>query len=437
MPDKIDAIMEEFNEITTLEGFTSLCMELKSEMAFYDQSALVALVTGVMEGFLVNALAWAALRDDPTYEGVEGRLDHQLRELPELLRRGRASIDTRALVERYVREGLPALQSAFAAEKGAFRSWMERPEEEDGDVDALVAEARLAADRGEQEQARGLVGRAGALVLRGRRLRPVWLRIAGPITGWVNGLFAIREAMILHPELPFPLTDPDVERAVAAAPRVVDFRTWREDVEDGLDDVDEMWSSILSDTPVVRREDLELLETQGTQALPVLTVLARSPEFRRTKAAFVALAQLRGLKSPYAVETFLQVVRDVDPDDPLFLEAKKGLLSLGPEAKGSVFAYLDDECDLNKQVSLGEIVARYRGDERAFRILTGLFKKTEWSQGKEVIARCLGFFGDPRAVPVLDEALASAGAVGDVAHRRAVSQAIRRLTKGSEPARLS
>ena len=427
MADKVDAIMEEFSEITTLDGFTSLCAELKSEMTFYDQSALVALATGVMEGFLVNALAWAALRDDDSYEAVEKRLERQLRELPQTLRRGRTSIDARALVERYIREGLPALQAAFTAERAAFRCWLEGSDAE-GEVDDLVGRACLAAERGEQDASRALIGRAGALVLRGGRIRPVWLRISGPITGWVNGLFAIREAMMLHPELPFPLTDPLTERMLASAPRVVDFRVWRADADDSSDDVDEMWSSILSDTPVVRKEDLELLEAEGTRALPVLTVLARSSEFRRTKAAFVALAQLRGLKSPEATETFLQVVRDVHPDDPLFLEAKKGLLSLGPEAKRSVYAYLDDEADISKQVSLGEIVARYRGDERAFRILTGLFKRTEWGEGKGVIARCLGFFGDPRALPVLDEALATP-AVGDVASRRAVFQAIRRLTK--------
>ena len=425
--DRVEAVIGELDELTTAQGFMSLCLELKSEMAFYEPTALVAMSAQILEGFFVNALAWAALEGDEPYEETEERLERRLREFSQLLRSERTALDARALFDRFLREGMPTLTSALQAAKAAFSTWISGFDEEVGETDSLISQCRLAVDFGDGETAKRFLAQAGVAILRGSRPRPVWLRIAGPITGWVNGLFAIRETMLLHPELPFPLGDTLTERLIDADDGVVDLRAWRNEVVDEWDDVDDMWQSILSDQPVVRREDLELLEREGPAALPILLVLAQAPEFRRTKAAFVALSQLRELRSPKATATFLKVVKDVPPEDPLFLEAKKGLLSLGLEAKGRVFAYLDDETDLAKKVSLGEIVARYHGDERAYRILTGLFHRAGWNQGKDIIARCLGSFGDPRAVAVLGEALRELPPQD--AGGKALSQAIQRLKR--------
>lgn len=424
--DNLQEILEELGELTTLEGFTALCVELKEEMSFYDQTALVALVTGVMEGFFVNALATGALTSDEEYELAEESLDRRIREFPTLLRQGRTSIDARAVVERYLKEGLPSLAAAFTAEKAAFKAWL-KGEGQDADLDLLLYRARQSADRGDLGDARKLIGIAGAAVLRGNRPRPVWLRASGQITGWINGLFAIREAMSIHPDLPFPLGDPADERIMLAQPRVLDLRAYRPVPHDGWDETDTMWQSILSDTPVVRREDLEQLKEEGEKALPVLLVLAQAPEFRRTKAAFVALAELRELKTPEATFAFITVLADVPPEDPLFLEAKKGLLSLGNEAKEPIFEFLDGDVDLEKQVSLSEIVARYHGDDRAFTILTTIFQRTGWSQGKDVVARCLAALGDVRAVAVLGEALESSGRDSD--QGKVVLQALTRLKR--------
>jgi hypothetical protein len=395
-------------------SFLELCREIRDSMYFYDRDVLVAMVTSVFEGMVVGLLLAASLEGAQALKRTDAAMRQLLRRLPYELRRGRFAMDAQAVLARFVELGVPSAYAAYESMYASFRAW-ERGARVPADPERNLYRARLAMDEGDEDRARQLLAGVGCAVLQGYRVRPVWLRISGRMGGLLNGIFAIREALLTHPFLSYPLQSVREERErLRWQHKVFDLQEIRRlrgaeetaaGVDGGYDETDVMWDSILSEGPVVRREDFLQLERLGARALyPLLTVI-RAREFRRSKATFVALHQLIGSRSRETVHAVLHLLSEVSADDPLFSEGVRVLEAAGPASKEAVLDFVEAETDARKKVPFAGLVARYRGEERALSWLLKTFSAIDWAEGKAEVALSLGRYGDARAIPALRAAL--------------------------------
>lgn len=412
--ESLSDLLPELEAFADPESFLELCREIKDGMVFYDRDVLVATVTSLFEGMAVGVLFAAALDGEEALGVAADAIRHLLRRLPISLRQGRFAMDAQAVLARFLELGVPSAQSAYESIESTFTLYL-RGGRPPSDPERLLYQARLALDDGNDDAALERLAEVGLAVVHGYRVRPVWLRISGRMAGYVNGLFAVREALISHPFISYPLRPIEEERErLRLRHKIFDLDEIRrlragEDLtaprDVGFDEVDVMWEGILAEGPVVRREDLDRLAREGRRVLYPLLTIVRAREFRRSKATFIALHHLVGFRNRDTVAAVLAMLAEIPAEDPLFAEGLRVLEAAGRYAREAVLDFAEAETSLAKKISLARLIGRYRGDERAFLWLLKMFKSVDWPEGKAELASSLGQLGDARALPVLRAAL--------------------------------
>ncbi len=411
-------LLQELLEVGSPQGFVETCRDLRDGMLFYDREVLIGAYTGVLEGLAFNLLLDAAIGHPQLLAASTERVRELIRALPDNLEVREFPMDVQSLAERFLETGGRSLYEAFPAWVAALHVYESGEFFEGDDIDRLLADARLQAELGNETQALARVGRVGALALTGRRIRPVWGRIAGPLEPWLHGLYAAVEAVANHDRLTYPLRPIIEERLRRSARSVVRDLSLRRRYEEPAsdvwrehDDVDRFYGEVIAGRDRLSESAYGVVQAEGSVLLPVLLTILSAHELRDDEQGREHLAPVRALDALVAlgaveaVPALLRIVAEVDPQDALFSAAQTGLVKLGSAAAPQVLSFASAEADAETAIYLSEVLSRMDKDERVFRFLTSLFRKTSWWEGKGALVRALADYGDTRALPLLRDAL--------------------------------
>lgn len=417
MPNDTD-LFNELVQVGSPQGFVETCRDLRDGMLFYDRDVLIGAYTGVLEGIAFNLLLDAAIEStDGFQQAVEG-LRGFIGSLADVLDLRDYPMDVQSLAERFLETGGRSLYEAFPAWVASLHVYQSEEALAEEDIDRLLAEARRHQERGHESQALARIGRVGAQALLGRRIRPVWGRIGGPLQPWLHGLYAAVEAVANHEEIGYPLCAVQEERLRREARHVVrdlsvrrryterEHDVWREQ-----DDVDRFFNEVMNGRAELSERAYEVVQQHGQSLLPVLMTILAAPELRDTETGAEHLGPVRALDALVALHAteatpiVLRVVAEVDPQDELFSAAQTALVKLGADVRPEVLSFATSEADAETAIYLSEVLSRMEKDERVFKFLTSLFRRTSWWEGKGALVRALGEYGDTRALPLLREEL--------------------------------
>lgn len=413
-----DDLLQELVDALSPEGFVETCRDLRDGMLFYDRDVLIGAYTGVVEGIAFSVLLHAAIRSQEELQTATEELRSLIRAMPHNLDLREYPMDIQALAERFLETGGRSIYDAFPAWVAILHVYVEQDFGEDDDSDRLLSEARRLLERSNESQALARIGRVGALALCGRRVRPVWGRIVGPLEPWLHALYAAVEAVANDDDFSYPLRPIAEERLRRGARGIVrdlsQHRRWNQtggEVWREQDEVDRFYSDIMSGQGQLSEESYGVLQQRGAEVLPVLLTILGAPELRDDEQGREHLAPVRALEaivSLQAVEAtpaLLRIVAEVDPQDELFAAAQTALVKLGSAVAPQVLSFASGEADAETAIYLSEVLSRMEKDERVFRFLISLFRKTSWWEGKGALVRALADYGDARALPLLREAL--------------------------------
>ncbi len=439
--DRAQNVWNEIDRITDLEGFLEFCRDLRDSMTFYDREVLLAIASGILEGMWVTAMYFAALDGEQALDDTVDRLDRRLDELPERLRYDAGALDIQAFLERFVETAYPTLREEFPVLAGSITHWSQDDYDLEADPNVLLAQARRVFDE-DEATALELVCRVGAMLLRGVKVPSVWVHAGGPIVPWIQGMMSLPDTLLSIPGASVPLGDVASERAhVNLVPGVVSLEMFRRFRSGGPEpprvadsETEAFWRAVFAGGRQLNPQAARWAEAHPDRVRPLLLTIAQAPELRDPDAEGAGMAPVHAVRlltrmhCEEAVYSFLDILQEADPDEPVFQEARRGLIELGPPVTLKVLRFADQEADLWTAVFLSEVLARGRKDERVYRFLAGLFQRATWRDGKELVVGSLATYGDRRALPLLKEELATASG-RSTGQERVLKAAIRRLQR--------
>ncbi|NLG69895.1 MAG: DUF2150 family protein, partial [Firmicutes bacterium] len=181
-------LLSRLEATSTYEGFVATLVDIRDSMLFYDRDLMLAGYAGTLEGLIVSTLAAACLEGDAAAEDAFASVREVVDEFPHRLADPSAPADVQAVAEVFLRGGCWMLRERVSAYLLAFSRYLHGDYDMESSVDQLVAAGHGLMDR-DPQAALDRVGEAGALMLRGRTLRPRWADLVdGRLQLWVTGL---------------------------------------------------------------------------------------------------------------------------------------------------------------------------------------------------------------------------------------------------------
>lgn len=419
-----EELLRELWEMTEHDGFVATCIDLKENMIFYDRDLVLAGYSGAVEALITTTLLFACLDSDEAAEKSIQAVRRVIWEMPSRVVNNDSPVDIQVLVESFLRIGGWILVERTPVLLSAFSHYVKGEYDVDENLDVLLCSAQQKVDD-EPEAALDLVGRVGALVLRGRRVRPCWAVIAKPrLQIWLAGLHNALAHCASGP-VSFPIEEISRERErrqIMDARSVVDlqaFRKYRRPMQPvrtaqdptDQDQVDRLMEALLSGGSIPKRSDLRAFRTMEGAALPLLLAVVKADHLRRQDgegdgaSLTYALRVLSALKNQAAVDPLIRLVAETSPKDDVYEEATKALERLGPHAVDRVVEMVQNSDNPPTCLPLANILGRARHKEKVYGALVSLFRKVNWEHGKQRVASALAAYGDKRAIPLLEEAL--------------------------------
>lgn len=212
--DYLDLI-EEIEEITTVDGFIAACLEIKESMFFYDRELMLAAYVASLELLATVALFGAALQGSKQLKKAETQILHCGQRLLEELAKFRLPLDIQFVVDSFLQEAGQQFGVRLPVYLEMIRNYAQPKKEETLTLDALLLEAHQVLEsvpRGDVALD-SLLGRVGRKMLRGAHLRPIWLEISHPrIYLVLVGLQTLMNNFRVTPYFNFPLEEIGIER---------------------------------------------------------------------------------------------------------------------------------------------------------------------------------------------------------------------------------
>lgn len=444
-------LLGKLEEMASYEGFVSTLIDIRDSMTFYDRDLMLAGYTGAVEGLIIAALAAACLEGDEAVEQAFAAVRKVVDEFPQRLTDPTAPIDVQAVADAFLRVGGWMLRERVSAYILAFSRYVHGDYDMDASVDVLVGAAQELADR-DPQAALDRIGEVGALMLRGRLLRPRWAEVVeGRLQLWLMGLrYMVAHLASIYPEFPWgPVEEQRRRRPEPGA--VVDleaFRRRRLLLREGWqppvpgraappqDPVDALVERVFDGPAALDRETLAALERAAEEVVPLLAGMVRSRQLlegpvAEPAAVVAAIRALAHLRRHEVVARLVELATDPGVPREVALEARAALERLGHLAVDGVREYLHRTPSLQAGAALARLLVRMPRSDETFGVLVELFHRLRWEdEGKLAVAAALAEYGDGRAVDVLRQALRDpqlpAGRV-----RRELQSAVRRLTAAS------
>ncbi len=208
-------LIEEIEEITTVDGFIAACLEIKESMFFYDRDLMLAAYTASLELLATVALFGAGLRGKKELYRAEEQIQRAAESLLEELAKYRLPLDIQFLVDSFLQEDGFQFSLRLPVYLEMMRNYAQPRVGELFEVDTLILRAHQSLKDTEQscKTLDTLLGQVGWRMLRGEHLRPIWLEISHPrIYLVLVGLQTLMNNFRVTPYFNFPLEEISIER---------------------------------------------------------------------------------------------------------------------------------------------------------------------------------------------------------------------------------
>lgn len=414
-------MVKEVKEITSIDGFIAACLEIKESMFFYERDLVLAAYGASVELLTIGALFAASLEGDESAREVYEEVSQAIHGLNEALQNTLLPIDIQYLGEHYVRgAGYAAVLRlpVYGLMMEYYRSGIY---EDAPSVDELIREAQQAIAR-RSSGIDKLLGLAGARMLRGEHLRPIWMHISHPrIRIVLSGLQTMVNNFKVAPYFGFPFEDIATERQKRTKVGnnvVVDlgaFRNFRREITGYTDlrivlDQDEY--DLFFEELFVNQARGQVPAVQEEPDPVVVNILLAVLEARLVnpdlddKFVVQAAALLGEWKVREAAGAAVKLLDALHPWDPEFQPILELLRILDSRAVAAMRQYFDRSKDAALAVIFAELLSQGTKGKRKLALLSHIFQELKWGEGKEEVAMAVARFGGPDAEELLQKALA-------------------------------
>ncbi len=303
-------------------------------------------------------------------------------------------------------DGMLAIFEAYVAGNGS----------PDDNANSLIQQVALLTSSN-LPKARRLFGQAGAAILRGASYWHFWhLEIdTRPGSGWARGLFGLLTFIELenfYPLAPLAEQRPKFSEAKAAQPAPPADEDLNAPLEAPLSPAEQRLMKILlcgSD----KLSDQQIASVSFTsEIVSRLKFMVQSEDYAYEDSEGKGYAPIHAAKllgqsgSLEAVDPLLLALYTSDPEDILYSTAVFALQELGSLALQPVLDSMQYSTDPDFRLSLAEVLSHVgQGNEQAFRTLEAYYHETTWDDDRVMAVADLAELGDPRALPLLRQAL--------------------------------
>lgn len=437
LKEKYREIMEELEYITKHEGFIETCLDLRDSMYFYDKGLILAGYASSAEMLMSFAMFWAVLETPETAYEVFDQIATIIKNLPERLRAEDTSMDVNALIETFLQTSGWVLQQRFTVFRAMFEAYMQDSYSVEDNPDALLRQAQALVKEAPEEAAK-VVGRVGAMALRGVAIRSVWLYVARPrLQMWLRGVLGAVQNFAAAAHFSFPVDAVDRERqkwrSDSGRP-VIDLKAFRnvrypmtaagvpEVLHHGQidDDLGNLFMPVPIEGELLRRL-IDAEEEIKEFLLAVLDTeeLAEEGAPGEGWALLNAVRLVNHLRYPEAVDALLRLLAKVRDNALLYTEIMGALEKRGERAVERAAGLLQEgSLKVREALALIDFLARVRPQE-AYPALVQLVDRVGAWEDKLAVARSLLQTGDPRVVPHIRRLSAS---MSDVPYNGLVSE---------------
>jgi len=416
-------LLEEIKEITTADGFVSSCLEIKESLFFYELDLMLAAYTASLELLAAAALLRATLKSKRDLLKAEAEVEQCVNTLLAELAKYQFPLDVQYVVDRFLQGPAPRIRWRISVYSYMTKAYAAQPDSVPNDLDALVAKAhRLLRSQEEDLGAKlaAALGEIGARMLRGARLRPVWLQVSHPrIQVVLAGLQTLMNNLRVTPYFNYPLEDLATERQKRRKIKgnvVADLGVFRNFRQGGTgytelniacerDEYDAFLESFVS--------GFQYLDVEPDQT--VIELITMILEARLVHPGVDGRFLLRLLvycnrwKLIQVSDAILELLAELDWDDPLFYESWSLLNSFSGRALPAMrrFARAHRGSPLLPYLAL--FVSSGRPSKRRWSLLKEIFEHyPEENEDKAHIALSIARYGGEDAVAYLEQVLNSA-----------------------------
>ncbi len=430
-------LLAEIKEITTADGFVSSCLEIKESLFFYELDLMLAAYTASLELLTVVALLNAALKSKRDLRKARAEVELDVDTLLEELGKYQFPLDIQYVVDRFLHGPAPRIRWRLGIYLEMVRAYALLGEEAPADLDALLCQAHQLLRGPEAENRPRLVevlAQVGAHMLRGVRLRPVWLQISHPrVQVVLSGLQTLVSNLRVTPYFNYPLADLATERQKRRKVKgnvVADLGVFR-NFRQGGSGFTEL------NIPFERDEYDTFLEGfyTGFQYLDVepdrtATDLIKAVlEARLVHPGIDGRFLLRLLvycnrwKLSQVSDVILELLAELDWDDPLFYESWVLLKSFAGKALPAMRRFVRAHPDSPLLPYLALFLSSGPPSKRRWSLLKEIFEHyPDENEDKAHIALSIARYGGEDAVACLEQALTSAKRNGP--YRRELEKAL-------------
>lgn len=435
-----EELMEEIQEITTVDGFIAACLEIKESMFFYERDLMLAAYSASLELLSVVTLLNGALKGKRELHRVEGELSKNLDRLLVELGKFSFPIDIQHVVDCYLQGNGLRTRTRLAIYSKMIQGYLVSLENREGDVTGLLGSAhRVLANGGPdlQEKLFQLLAQVGVRLLRGEQLRPIWLRVSHPaIAQALLGLQTLVNNLRVTSYVNYPLEDITTERQKRQKIKgnvVADLGVFRNFRQGGSgftemnlafvrDQYDAFLESFLSNLDELQTEPDEEVKRMLKHILEARLVNdGIEPLFISRLLLYLERWSLIEFS-----DLLLEILAVLDSEDPLFYEFWTVLRAFDSKALPAMrrFARADRQSSFLPYLSL--FLSYGTRSKRKWTLLTEIFENyPEENEVKAQIASSLGKYGGAEAVSYLENVVA-ASTNTEKTYREALEKALKR-----------
>lgn len=415
-------LLEEISEITSVDGFVSSCLDIKESMFFYERDLMLAAYSASLELLGVVALLSALLKDKRELLKAEAEVELSVETLLTELEKYQFPLDIQYIVDRFIQGSGLQTRWRMPVYAKMVRAYASSNEYLDDDLDTILQKAHRVLrtfSPDPEENLVTLLGQAGAKMLRGADLRPIWLQISHPrIQVALRGLQTLMNNLKATPYFNYPLEDLATERQKRKKIKgniVLElgvFRNFRHggsgytDLNIALakDEHDHFLDSFF-----VGFEYLDVEPDQTIVDLIKLIFEARlvhddfDNRFLMRLLVYCNRWQLSEVS-----DVVLEILDELDSEDPLFYEFWTLLKSFDTKALPAIRRYARAHRDSDLLPYLALFLSHGPPTKRRWSLLTEIFEHyPDENEEKAHMAISIARYGGSEAVNYLEEVLAS------------------------------
>lgn len=415
-------LMEEVKEITTVDGFVAACLEIKESMFFYERDLMLAAFSASLELLAVVVMLGAALKGEAELQEAYAELQSLVDGLFTDLNKFQFPLDVQYVVDNFLQGAGLQTRLRMQAYGQMMQCYSSQADTDEADLDQILEEAHQLLQKRDNHLEQNLnliLGRAGARMLRGAPLRPIWLKISHPrVQVVIQGLQTLMNNFKVTPYFNFPLEDIATERqkrTIVKGNIVSDLGVFRNFRQGGSgytdfntvldrDKYDYFFESLFSGFEHI---DAEPDEQVVDLILKILGARVVNPDINPSFLIRL-LVYCHRWSLVEVSDLILQILVDLDPDDPLYFECWSLLKSFGGKELPAIrrFVRANRESPLLPYLAL--FLSHGPPTKRRWSLLREMFEHyPEENEEKAQMAVSIGRYGGEEAVTFLEQALES------------------------------